>query len=323
MKKIIALLSIVLLTSFGATPASAEVEHSIAVIDTGFDLDGFEDNIVAEACVIDKRTGCNNRSGLDVSPGASQKTKRVASRYQSDWDHGSDMVRAILSENPEANIVTVRNSAVIGSLVIPGGESDLVKALGWVLDNAERYNIVAVSFSRGDHKYVSKNRDLLRARATVKSMQSLVDTLTSRGASESRLAIYKSKLQKAIDKEQAIVVPCSASAELSSSVSELLLAGIPVIVATGNDSDKRFVDSPACIEDSISVTASEDSDKILSIANVSSTTDFAVVAPNTSTATAKLAGIWSRVYNGSYNSTYEIITNSGVKSLGLTPLLVG
>jgi hypothetical protein len=321
MKKLIAPLVIAALLSFGVGPAKAEIPHSIAVIDTGFNLSGIEDRVVAEACVIDKRIGCNNRSGLDVSKGASQTTNRISSRYQSDWKHGTDMINAIISEDPDANIVAIRNSAVIGSLVIPGGEADFVKALNWVAENAERYNIVAVSFSRGEHRYVSKNSSLSKARATVKSMQSLVNILTSRGVAESRVALYQSRLDKAIATEKSIVIKCSASQDAVASVDNLLSIGIPVFVATGNNSDKRFVDSPACIESTVSVTALDGNGSLLPIANAAQTTDFGAAALNTSTATARLAGIWSLVYNSDYRSTYDLIKKSTIVNSSIYDLL--
>lgn len=308
MKKTLSILLASSLLFIGATPATAEQQHTIAIIDSGFNTAELGENVVTEVCVLALTIGCNNRSGLDEGPGASGTTQNILPKYNSMWAHGTDMAKAILQENPNAKLVLVRTAKVLGRTVIAANENDFVASLSWVYDNADKYNISAVSFSMGDHKYVSKNRDLLRARAMVKVYSSMVDRLSARGKDVSR---YLDKLNTYIDQEASISIPCAASSSVDSAIVALRDSkNVGVFVATGNDSDKRFVDSPACLDSAIAVTAFNDSGEVLDIANVSSNTDFGAVAPNTSTATAKLAARWSLVYNGSYTDTYNSISNS-------------
>ena len=106
---------------------------------------------------------------------------------------------------------------------------------------------------------------------------------------------------------------CPNTNDIKSKIISLQSLEIATIVATGNDADKTYVDYPACIEEAVSLTAHNGSN-VVYVGNVSSTTDFASQATTTSEATAKLAGLWSLVYDGSYSSTYDALKNSGVKS---------
>ena len=117
-------------------------------------------------------------------------------------------------------------------------------------------------------------------------------------------------------------IACPASTTLSSLVTQLAQNDIASFFATGNDYNSRYVDSPACIDDAVAVSAANSSGTLLPQSNVAPNTDFAVEAPNTSVATAKLAGIWSRLYNGSYDSTYELIASNATDSHSWSALFV-
>ena len=312
MRKLIVAASSVALLSLSVAPAAADTPVAIAIIDSGFDSSQVANNVVEEVCIITS-SRCNNYKSFDIGPGVANTPNTISSRYLQDWNHGTEMAKVVVGENPNVNLVLIRNSKVYGSSVIPGNESDMLLALDWVEQNASRYNIVAVSMSRGSHRYVTSNRQVSVLMGQIKIYQGMVDRLNAKG---SRLA---ATLEKKLDELKAKLaalgnIECPATDILTNSIIDLQASGVATIVATGNDADKTYVDYPACIDASVAVAAYDNTGELAYVSNIASNTDFVARGDTTSEATARLAGIWSRVYNGSYNSTYDLITNNGTNS---------
>jgi hypothetical protein len=315
MKKIIGIWAVSVASLFTIVPASAAVEESIVIIDSGFDTSSISENVLEEVCIT-VNSGCNNGSNLQVGPGASGSATKISSRFISDWNHGTVMAQEAIAINPNINLILIRNSRVMSSgNVLFGGESALESTLRWVSDNADRYNIVGVSMSRGSHTYVLNNGVARKQLTYLQIYNSQLNKMNGQPRFRASIAKFTRQLQEATNVMNALPnIDCPASNTLKSLVSELVQKDIATIFATGNDSNTRYVDSPACIDDAIAVAASDASGKTLSRSNTAPNTDFTTTAPNTSVAAARLASKWSLMYNGSYNSTYNLIADSGSNS---------
>lgn len=312
MKKLFVIAASAAIVSLSAVPAYAEAENVIAVIDSGFEAEQFGDSIVEEVCVTATR-GCNNRRGFDIGDGAAGSPVEIGPRSIEDWSHGTFMVQTILETNPDAKIVLVRNSKTYGRRVFPGTEKDFQAALNWVSSNADTYNIVAVSFSRGSHQYVASDSQVSRLMGIVKIYQGMVDRLKARN---SRLApLFEAKLNKYKQELEAVSnIVCPVDNQLRNTIIDLQNKNVATIVATGNDADKTYADYPSCIDEAVAVTAADSSGEPVYVANVGANTDFSATAPTTSEATAIIAAKWAMMYNGSYNSTYELMESIATNS---------
>ena len=312
MKKII-ISFVALLFTVGVVPAQATTPNTIVIIDSGFNTSGFATNIVEEVCIT-TASGCNNGTGFQIGPGSAQTTVPIASRYVSDWNHGTLMAKAAVEINPNINLVLIRNANVYSNgNVLFGGESSLESALQWVLDNANTYNIVGVSMSRGSHTYVLNDGPTRKQLTYLQVYNKQLDKM----GNDPKFRASIVKFTKMLSDAKAVMntlpaLSCPASSTVKTLVTQLATSNVATMFATGNDSNSRYVDSPACIDEAIAVAASANG-QILSTSNIASNTDFAVDAPNTSIATARLAAKWSLMYNGSYNSTYGLLNSSGTK----------
>jgi hypothetical protein len=196
--------------------------------------------------------------------------------------------------------------------VLFGGESSLEAALAWVRDNASTYNIVGVSMSRGSNTHVMNDGTARKQLTYLQVYTKQLEKMDNRPQFAASIRAFTKKYNDAKVVMNALPdLGCPASANLNSLVAQLAQNNIASFFATGNDHNTRYVDSPACLDDAIAVTASDANGKVLALANVAPNTDFAAVAPNTSTATAIVAAKWSLMYNGSYQTTYNSIKNSG------------
>lgn len=315
MNKLITVAATALLLSTSTVPATAETPASIAIIDSGFDASQIASNVIEEVCIITSAR-CNNNKSFDIGVGASGTKNVISSRYLQDWSHGTQMAKIVVQENPNANVILIRNSKLYGGTVLPGTEADMLLALNWVNENADKYNIVAVSMSRGSHRYVTSNRQVSLLAGQIKVYTNLVNIIASRQVvNKKMLDIYQSKLDDLKSQLSALgAIECPATDVLTDTINDLQTDGIATIVATGNDADKSYADYPACIDAAVAVAAYDSTGQLAYVSNIAPNTDFVARGDTTSEATARLAGIWSRVYNGSYNSTYELITSNGTSS---------
>jgi hypothetical protein len=299
----------------GVTPAKAEQPVSIAIIDSGFDTSQISGNVIEEVCAV-ATSRCNNSSNIHVGQGAAGSTVRINPRNLNDWNHGTQMANLILQENPNANLILVRNSKLYGGTVLPGTERDTLVALRWVLDNAEKYNIVAVSMSRGSNSYISSNREINTLNASIRATTTTLNHIKTRPVVNQRmLATFEKRLLDLQNSLNALGrIACPVTDDFYNMVGSLKSNNVATIVATGNDANKSYVDYPACIDDVVAVAASDAPLQLTRSSNISYNTDFIANGLTTSEATARLAGRWSLVYNGSYNSTYNLIVSSGTAS---------
>lgn len=312
-KKFIAFISVALFLVTGAPAQAEESAPTIAIIDTAFDASLFADNVVEEVCIT-AGGGCNNMTGFQLGTGSSGASITVKERDLENWNHGNLMAKTILEVNPNAKLLLIRNAKVYGNAVLSGTEKDLSAALSWVESNATAYNIVAVSFSRGSHAYVSADRTAASLVGSIKIYESMISRLKASRANPRTIAPLE-RILNSFKSRLAMLPPavCPNTNDIRNKIISLQGMEIATIVATGNDADKVYVDYPACIEEAVSVTA-HDGANVVYVGNISSTTDFGAKAATTSEATAKLAGIWSLLYTGSYLSTYKKISESGFRS---------
>lgn len=314
MKKIIAVISAA--TIFIGTPAIASndaVPPTVAIIDTAFDAALFGNSVIEEVCIT-AGAGCNNRTGFQIGAGSSGANIVVKDRDLENWVHGNLMAKTVLEANPNAKLLLIRNAKVYGNAVLSGTEKDFSAALSWLIENSKKYNVVAISFSRGSHSYVTENKQATILTSNIKLHETMITRLKANRANPRILAPLERALADFRIRLSAIPAPvCPNTNDIRAKIISLQSNNIPTIVATGNDADKSYVDYPACVEESISVTAHNGS-SIVHIGNTSLSTDFAAQAITTSEATAKLAGIWSLVNKGSYALTYDFLRESGIKS---------
>lgn len=143
MKRVIVLLAI--LFGFIAVPAQAENPPAIAVIDTGTNTALFQNNIVAEYCVLEFSTCANGKPTME-GPGAAN----VPATTYTQLDHGTQLISIMLKVNPNAKIIPIRIVGVNknGSPAIYTNAS-VKMALDWVAANQEKYNIQVVNVAQG------------------------------------------------------------------------------------------------------------------------------------------------------------------------------
>lgn len=307
MKKIIFGLAITL-AFVTATPAQAETQNAVVILDSGFDANLFGASVIEELCITNGG-GCNNNTGFQVGKGSSGSNTKIKPQYLQDWNHGNEMAQDVLSVNPDAKLILIRTSKVYSGSIIPGNEKDFVKALDWVIANTYKYEIVAVSMSRGSHSYVSANKQIATLNGTIKLYNTMVENLR-KGTNKKMLAIYEARLAELQKQLGGLgTIACPVDAKTDGLITNLQSLNVATIIATGNDADKKYVDYPACIDSAVSVSASDQLGQPQYVANVSSNTDFLVSATTTSEATALLAGYWSKISGKTFSEKYEKIVS--------------
>jgi hypothetical protein len=137
---------VALLLAISITPAhAATTAPSIAVIDTGLNTTLFQNNIVAEYCVLEFTNCPNGKPTMDGAGAANLPTTT-----NTGFDHGAQMTSIILKVNPNAKVIPIR---IVG--MNPNGSPTIytnkaVKlALDWVVANQAKYNIQVVNVSQG------------------------------------------------------------------------------------------------------------------------------------------------------------------------------
>jgi hypothetical protein len=171
-KSIIAIIGIALLLVITGTSAKSNTPPTVVVIDTGIDMTNktISNRVVGEVCIL-VQTTCPNGTNFMEGPGAATLDSKRATA--NGFYHGTAMAGLVV-ENSSANIIAIR---IIG--MEPNGArsvsnvSVMERALQWVVDNKQKYNIVGVSMSQ-----------TIRTTSTCmsnKSIESNVATLKSLG----------------------------------------------------------------------------------------------------------------------------------------------
>ena len=144
MKKIIlTIVSAIMLTTY-ISPAKANDQKVVAIIDTAVDVSKF-DNVIHEVCFT-LRT-CPNGNNFMEGPGSAI----VSNFFVNGMSHGSNLVSVSRYTDPNVKIVFIRISDLnvypTFSAMHTSGSS-LERALEWVSNNALKYSIDAVSISQ-------------------------------------------------------------------------------------------------------------------------------------------------------------------------------
>ena len=144
-KTLLALLSSALLITV-ISPAQAEDQKVLAIIDTAINSSKHP-SVIYEACFTSgNATGCPNKTNFMEGPGSASApwpTNQNSGTY-----HGDAMVKTALVTNPNVKIVFVRYADVSAAGNSLNTQEALVKAIAWVSNNAEKYSIDAVSISQ-------------------------------------------------------------------------------------------------------------------------------------------------------------------------------
>lgn len=153
-KKILsAILAVTLLVPVTANAAQLRnttvAQPTIAILDTAIDtsIPALKDRIIYEACLTQWAT-CPN--GMKQMEGTNSAILPMNQLTKNGFDHGTQMASLAVATNPNVNIVFVRIIGInrIGLRQASGEETTYV-ALDWVLQNKDKFNIQAVSFSQG------------------------------------------------------------------------------------------------------------------------------------------------------------------------------
>jgi hypothetical protein len=144
MKKIIlTIVSAIMLTTY-ISPAKANDQKVVAIIDTAVDVSKF-DNIIYEVCFT--LNTCPNGGNFMEGPGSAN----VSNFSVNGMSHGSNLVSVSRYTDPNVKIVFIRISDLNVypkfSAIHTSGSS-LERALDWVSKNAIKYSIDAVSISQ-------------------------------------------------------------------------------------------------------------------------------------------------------------------------------
>jgi hypothetical protein len=154
-KKITGLL-IALTLLVPSTVANAALKNkssvpTVAILDTALDtsLPIFKDRIAYEVCILEYLS-CPNGKSFQEGPGSSVMDPKFIK--SNGFEHGTQISSLFVANNKTYNIVFIR--------IVPSGPTGLRKpltynavdkALTWVYQNKDLYNIKMISMSQGDH----------------------------------------------------------------------------------------------------------------------------------------------------------------------------
>jgi hypothetical protein len=150
MKKV----AVVLVTVFGLAflqPATASVDKSIVIIDTAIDssIPVLKAKLVQEVCILDSRP-CQN--GTKFQEGLGSATLPSSQALTGGFEHGTIMSLIANKVNPDVNIIFIRIAGVLpNGKISTFSDIEIANALSWSIANKEKYNIVSVSASLGNH----------------------------------------------------------------------------------------------------------------------------------------------------------------------------
>lgn len=329
MKKL-AVIFAALFAIVGIAPAQASEPATVVVIDSGFEASQL-DNVILEVCVVSIRIGCNNNSGFEEGSGASGSSYPIRSRYQTDWNHGTMMADVVNQVNPDANLILIRNSKVVRGNVIAGNLKDFEKALEWVQDNAQKYNIVAVSFSRGSNDYFKKASSNANVEKRIAAYERVINIYKARNLSPATIARFEAIVAD-LKAQLGGTAPCPSNPGIEADVVALQNLGVATMISAGNDGSRTNINEPACLEPVVAVSTRSQYDNADGTANVTlnsnigDATDFVAfgtydtvlgrAVESSSAATAAMAAYWAKNYAGSYASTYDVMSSSSVVTAG-------
>lgn len=176
MKKLIAAITVAMITIGFASNAEAQPEKSIVIIDTGIDtsIPQLSNSVIQEVCLA--LVGCKTTEG----PGSAFMPAK------SGFEHGTIMSLVANQVNPSAKIIFIRiwqasRNGSLSTMSETEFTNVMTKALDWVVANKEKYNIVSVSASLGGNKNYKSGADYCPIKPTHSGMISNIDKLMTMG----------------------------------------------------------------------------------------------------------------------------------------------
>ena len=173
---IVAVLSLVLLQ-----PVSAQPNKSIVIIDTAIDssIPQLKAKLVQEVCILGSMV-CPNGQKFQEGPGAA--TLPSAQALNGGFEHGTIMALIANKVNPDVDIIFVRIAGMTKRGTMDTYSiTEVEKALTWVVNNKQKYNIVSVSASQGNHSGLRTGTNYCPIRATHAQLIGNIDKLSSLG----------------------------------------------------------------------------------------------------------------------------------------------
>jgi hypothetical protein len=278
MKKIAILLGVAL-AMIGTVPSHAVEKTSVVIIDSGFDPSKVQP--IAEVCILVVQR-CNNGQSFDESVGSSNTSSKMSVSGQREWNHGTVMADIVRQINPDVNLIFIRNAFVVPSGAVNiGGIKEFNRSLDWVMTNKEKYNISAVSFSRGQSTWT-------RTSATCPvdvTTQNQIITLQNLGVA-TVIAAGNARNKTNVNYPACISEAVAVSGIYSQNYRPLDFSTYRETFGTNSGAATDF----------------------FTYGNF--TTVGGKVADSTSASTASFAGYWSKVSNGNYFETYAKIASS-------------
>jgi hypothetical protein len=278
MKKIAILLGVAL-TMIGTVPSHAVEKASVVIIDSGFDPSKVQP--IAEVCILVVQR-CNNGQSFDESVGSSNTSSKMSVNGQREWNHGTVMADIVRQINPDVNLIFIRNAFVVPSGAVNiGGIKEFNRSLDWVMTNKEKYNISAVSFSRGQSTWTRTSAICpvdVTTQNQIVALQNLgVATVIAAGNARNKTNVnYPACISEAI----------AVSGIYSQTYRPLDFSTYRETFGTNSGPATDF----------------------FTYGNF--TTVGGKVADSTSASTASFAGYWSKVSNGNYFETYAKIAST-------------
>jgi hypothetical protein len=279
MKKLASVIVGLSMAIVGVTPAQADTKPTVVIIDSGFDTSMVTP--IAEVCVLTMKF-CPNGTTFDESAGASNANGVMSKNGQREWRHGTVMADIVRQINPNANLIFIRNAFVNSrGAVNPGGIKEFNLSMDWVIKNKEKYNITAVSFSRGQIAWTKKSSTCPIDPTT----QSQIVTLQNMGVA-TVMPAGNDRNKKNIGYPACISEAIAISGIYSQNYTPKIFSTYRETFGTNSGAATDF------------------------FAYGNFTTVVGKVAESTSASTAAFAGYWSKVSNGNYLETYSKIAST-------------
>lgn len=234
-----------------------------------------------EVCIL-VTNNCNNGQSFEEAPGASTTRVPILPNWMSEFSHGTKMADIVKQINPNANLILIRNAVVTktGAINI-GGAAEFVKSLDWVINNAKKYNISAVSFSRGKHTWTANKMVVCNGDLAVKMQMQVLQSMG--------------------------VATIIAAGNDGDKVNVDYPACTPEAVAISGIYSQNYTPSIFSTYRETLGTNSGESTDFYAMGNFN--TIAGPVAESTSASTAAFAGYWSKMWDGNFQSTYNKIAS--------------
>jgi len=274
---IIAVFSLVLLQ-----PAHAEPNKSIVIIDTAIDssIPQLKEKLVQEVCILGSMV-CPNGQRFQEGPGAA--TLPSAQALKGGFEHGTIMALIANQVNPDADIIFVRIAGLTNRKTMDTYSiNEVTKALTWVVANKQKYNIVSVSASQGNHNLGT-------------------------GLKYCPIRVTHAELIGNIDKLSAAGVATMFSAGNNRDYARIdFPACIPQAVSIGGASEDDAMAPYSNVAPEVD---------FYSLGAFNTQLGRSV---GTSAATAAFSAYWAKNYKGTYQSTYDYFVSVSKSAVGRT-----